>query len=114
MGIRRKKKKYNGEDGYASFTEEFRDSPCWLCLGRDSGLSTIDKRLTIDHIAGRNSKNCNARTNLSWYCWRCHRDRIPSMSMQDKVLLKIKHDPSGFNETEFLEIRRAKNGRIDF
>lgn len=116
MGLRKKKKKpYHGENDLGSFKEEFEDAGCWLCSGRDANfLSAIDRRLTIDHIAGRNSKNCHARTNLGLYCWRCHRDRIPSMSMQEKVLLKIKHDPQGFDEVKFLEIRRAKNGRIDF
>lgn len=114
MGIRRKKKKpYTGENGYEEFVGRFSGSPCWLC-NNDRPGSNLDRRLTIDHIAGRNSKNANARTNLGWYCWGCHRDKIPSMSMQEKVLLKIKNDPEGFDEVKFLEIRKAKNGRIDF
>lgn len=114
MGIRRKKRKpYHGETGYDGFVERFSGSPCWLCGGAGY-RSAIDSRLTIDHIAGRNSKNANARTNLGWYCWGCHRDKIPSMSMQEKVLLKIKNDPEGFDEVKFLEIRRCKGGRIDF
>ena len=116
MGIRRKKRKpYHGENGYEEFMERFEGYNCWLCDSVYSGgVSYLDRRITIDHIAGRNSKNANARTNLGLYCWRCHRDRIPSMSMQDKVLLKIKHDPEGFDEVKFLEIRRCKGGRIDF
>ena len=114
MGIRRKKRKYNGEDGYPGFVSDFTGTSCWICLGANYGLSPYDKRITIDHIAGRNSRNANARTNLGWVCWRCHRDRIPSMSMQDKVLLKIKNDPQGFDEVKFAAIRKCKGGRIDF
>lgn len=112
MGIRRKpKKKYTGENDMQAFAEEFLDGPCWVC-GK-LAKHCFGGRLQIHHIASRASKNCHHRSNLFAVCAYDHMEVIPSMPIQKQILIKIHFDPC-FDEVKFLEIRKAKNGRIDF
>jgi hypothetical protein len=98
-----------------AFRARWHGTECWVC-GKSlaSHGSSLDSRGTIDHIAGRNSPQRHHVTNLLWAAWGCHRDAIPSMSIAEKVERKLLYDPENFDEREFLPIRRAKDGRIDF
>lgn len=62
-------------------------------------------------MAGRNSPDADARTNLFAACRVCHDEIVPRLSMGAQVGVKRQFDPGGWDEDLFRSIWSWKNGR---
>lgn len=95
----------------AQFAAEFADCVCWVCglPGRAHPGGYYGQRMTIDHIAGRNSKHKHHRTNLLWCAWYCHQNKLPDI--EGKIERKKRYDAGGFDPVIFAKIASAKSGR---